>query len=84
MMDLDHTRINVSFIQELTKLLTQPEREAKASLIATATHCPIIAVYYYIAELYGMTPIIQSRIDNLCNYYNIKEVIGYKPYESRA
>ncbi len=81
MIDLDHTRINVPFIHDLTKNLSQKDREEKASLLATATHCPIIAVLYYIAELYGMTPTLKKGIARRCKYYTIKEVRGYRPYE---
>ena len=46
-----------------------------ASVIAVATGCPIIIVCQYIGELSGFTPELVSKMERLCLFYNVAEVI---------
>lgn len=58
------------------------EREPTASKedlcarISLATNCHLVAVVHYMAELYGMTPELESFLGRLTSFYKIDSVIG--------
>lgn len=52
------------------------DQNSLISRIALGTNCPITAVSYYMAELYGMTPELVRKIAFLKQFYNIIEVRG--------
>lgn len=44
--------------------------------ISASTFIPICALYYYVAEINGMTPEIQEAIDRLTTFYKYTEIEG--------
>lgn len=51
---------------------------------ALATSCHIVAVAYYMAELYGMTPRLQAFIDLHVDFYHITEVQNQEAFYEQA
>lgn len=81
--DLDKYRNQIPFIKYLMDKAKPEERLTRTlSEIAPAIHCPIIAVAYYVAEIYGMSPETQLVIDKLKTYYRVTEVKGVREYET--
>ncbi len=52
-----------------------PKHELCGS-IAIATNCPIIAIGYYMSELYGMTEELQSFLTRLIAFYQVDDIVG--------
>ena len=46
------------------------------TIIAQATHCHIIIIGYFVAELYGMSPELRDRLDFLEKYYDYPTVLN--------
>lgn len=45
------------------------------SEMAVHTGCPIIVVCYFLGELVGFTPELQSKIESLKKFYGVTEVL---------
>jgi hypothetical protein len=78
--NLDHYRSVIPTIISMTQeVKTAKERYKLLSRIALATSCHILAVVYYLAELYGMDEDLQGFIDRRQkDFYNVDGIIGYK------
>lgn len=68
-MNYDHYRINIPSIKQATIELDPDERYAIISTIAVSTHVPIIAVCYFMGELYGFDDRLTSFIERLKIFY---------------
>jgi hypothetical protein len=49
------------------------------SIYSPTSSCHIIAVSYYYAELYGMTPELNAFISRQMHYYHVTRVDGQLP-----
>lgn len=77
-LDADHYRINVPYIADLTKEMTEEERNKFIGTLAITTSVHIIICCVYIGELYGFTPGLVDRLERLKEYYLVTEVRGIK------
>lgn len=78
-LDLDTYRVNIPAVKAYCDKLTSEKRIEYLGRLTNATHCHIVVVGYYIAEIYGMTPELQDKINRDMLYHNVKGVKGYKP-----
>jgi hypothetical protein len=76
--DLDRYRVNIPFIEAMTKAKNEEGRIKEASILAVALHLPIIAVFYYLGELYGFTPELYKEINRLQEFYNVDLVLNIR------
>jgi hypothetical protein len=78
--DLDSYRRVIKPLVEL-HVKRNPEQDLNntLSVIAQTTTCHIVAVGYFLAELYGMNPNLRSKLDMLEKFYSYPEVKNYKP-----
>ena len=81
MIDLDHYRIQVEVIRKFLDYKNIWDYKEEVSMLALYCGTPIIAISYFIAELYGMTDEIRAKIESDCQFYRISEVINYRPKE---
>lgn len=77
-LDVDRYRVNFEYIYLLTKDLTEDERLKFISSLSAATHCPILAVAVYLAEMYGWTPKVTELVDRLKRFYFINTITGIR------
>lgn len=77
-LDLNHTRLVIPTIVSMTKdVKTAKERYALLSRITIATGAHIVAVTYYLSELYGMDEYLQSFLTRRQkDFYGVDDVIG--------
>lgn len=75
--DLNRYRRNIKPIIEafVTREPTADKNEL-IGRIALATTCPIIAVCYYMSELYGMSPELKAFIGRLVDFYKVDTILG--------
>ena len=52
------------------------ELSRSISEMASAYHCPVIAVCHFVGELYGFTPELDELIAKLCAFYKVTEIKG--------
>ncbi len=50
--------------------------------ISLATSCPIVAVAYYVSELYGTTPELEEYIKKLVDFYHIDDIVGIEALDN--
>lgn len=75
-LNLDKYRVNIPSIKALTEGKTPEERLELISRIASASHCPVIAVACFVVELYGSTPGLETKIERLTAWYTLNGVTG--------
>lgn len=68
---LDNLKYYIKVSKEAKK-----DNDYIASTFSVSTHVPIIAVYYYIAKLEGMTPQIEEKISFLKDFYKVDKIEG--------
>lgn len=55
---------------------SQEDPHSMIGALAVATDCPIVAICYFVAELYGMTNELQTKIQRLEHFYKVDAVLG--------
>lgn len=73
-LDADEYRINIPFIKEMTKNLTDKERYDFVSELAVVTGVPIIIICIYLTELYGHTVELDAFANRMKLFYNVSEI----------
>lgn len=76
-LDCDKYRVNVEPIRSLVGDKVDPERTDFVGALSLSTGVPIIIVAHYLAELYGMSDVLTSKIETLTKFYGIKRVLNY-------
>ncbi len=74
--DLDKTRKQKDWIKSMLDTKHQDDRYEQIGILAICAPCPVIAVCYYIGELYGFTPELDQKIQRLVDFYHIEKVIN--------
>ena len=78
-LDIDRYRVNVPFlIVQLARKETEEERMSVVNEFAVVTGVPVLACFYYYAEIYGLSPAIQRSIDSLTAFYRVTNVLGVR------
>ena len=87
--DLDIYAINRQFIKNWYQSCIDRGAEVDIgkgiSICAASTHCPCIAMAFYLSEELGFTKELTNTIDNLIKFYDYTEITGQKtnsPYLS--
>lgn len=76
-LDLDRYRRAIKPIcKSFVEREPDADQNALISRIALGTNCPITAVAYFMAELYGLSPELIRRISVLRQFYGITTVKG--------
>jgi hypothetical protein len=74
-LDIDKYRVNIPHLKVfLDRQEGDERRHGAVSEFAVVSGVPVLACFYYYAELYGMTPEIQKSIDSLTEFYRISEL----------
>lgn len=76
--DCDQYRQNYRETHLLLCDLSQEERRDKVSVLAAATHVPIIVVICYCLEMFGRDKQLEDRLKNLVRFYHIEEIVNCK------
>lgn len=72
---LGRYRTNIPFIKTIyDREIKRHTVERIISECAVSTGVPVIAVTFYVGELYGFTPEIYTMIEKFKTFYNYKEV----------
>jgi hypothetical protein len=77
-LDADKDRVCKNDILNLTKDKTEEERYQAISMLAVATHAPVIVVCCYLGELYGFWPELKALLKRLMEFYKVDEVTNVK------
>lgn len=77
--DLDDYRVQVEEIRKFLSTKNDWIYKEQVGMLAIYCSTPIIAVSYYIAELYGMTDEIRDKIDRDSEFYKVTKVFNYRP-----
>lgn len=73
-LDVSRYRICVPNIEAMMRDKSEDERYQLLSIAAVSEACPIIAVCWYVGELYGFWPKLQDLITRLKEFYRIEEI----------
>lgn len=77
-LDIDKYRINIPFIETYINNQPNMDFEAELTILAASKDIPIIAVCYYMGELYGFNTRLLNKINRLKIFYNVSNIIGHK------
>lgn len=84
--DLDRYRRTIKPIVKLfvERQVSKKSKSEIAGAISLATECPIIAVCYYMAELYGMDLELNTLLNALIAFYHVDEVVNQEEIYSHG
>jgi len=84
MIDLDYYRINLPWIKSFLDAKPGWKYQEVVGWIAMGRDIPIIAVSYFIGELYGFTDEINAKIESDKRFYSVARVKGSNRLEDVA
>jgi hypothetical protein len=79
-LDLNKYRVNKLFI--LTQYQKTKDRYSISDILSMAsstTHCPLLALNFYLSESIGYIPELIVIIDRLIAFYGYTEILGQSP-----
>jgi hypothetical protein len=77
-MDLNKYRVNAKFVQDFYQR-NKDYYESIGKLISVCsgvTHCPYVALAFYLSESIGFIPEMVQTIDSQIKYYGYTEILG--------
>lgn len=77
-LDLDRYRVHFKDLKMSLEPRDESVRYYWAAYYAATANCPIIAVYHYVAEIYGMNAEIERRLVGLMEMNSVTKVIGQR------
>lgn len=76
--DINVYRIHFKDLKAALEPRPKEVRNYWASFFAATSQCPIIAVLYFTAEIYGMDKETRDNLDIVEKLNSVTKVIGYK------
>ena len=73
--DLNTYIINKPFVQKWHQE-NGKDVSSTLSIIATSSHCPLIALGFYISESIGWTEELKSIVEGYIKYYGYTKILG--------
>jgi hypothetical protein len=74
--DIKNNSINKTFVQDYFLRQNNNDFETAASVMACATHVPVIVCVIWIGEILGWTPEVINKIKRLKKFYRYTKIIG--------
>lgn len=75
-LDLNKYIVNRSIIQDLHIKSIDKNAERLVSIFACSSHCPCVALLFYLAEQDGYTPELVGLIDMFIKFYGYTQIVG--------
>jgi hypothetical protein len=75
-LDLNRYRVNAPLIQKVCQNSPESDISDLISEFAVGSHCPLVALYFYVGEGLGYTQEITGVIDRLSKFYGYTEIIN--------